>query len=73
METLRSVIRDLCILLVLTVPMRNGNHGLATEHVIDSHVLTVPMRNGNAIALSCCVIARLVLTVPMRNGNETLP
>ena len=34
-------------LLVLTVPMRNGNFYSILDNINDLLVLTVPMRNGN--------------------------
>ena len=57
METLSlQLVRKLFKFLVLTVPMRNGNH---ENHEKTNHlhtVLTVPMRNGNSLrALSCTI------------------
>jgi len=58
-------------LIVLTVPMRNGNlkkNSPANTGAI--LVLTVPMRNGNLHTWILLGWSMVVLTVPMRNGNR---
>jgi len=60
-----------CTILVLTVPMRNGNITSVPTVATPNMVLTVPMRNGNWGECDAnWKIQREVLTVPMRNGNE---
>jgi len=56
--------------LVLTVPMRNGNPDITLAEAIELYVLTVPMRNGNIYLSDKVVQSHQVLTVPMRNGNS---
>ena len=48
METVFLFLFDRLNLIVLTVPMRNGNLSNKIKIPLDAPVLTVPMRNGNS-------------------------
>jgi len=70
METRKQFGVDIQYLLVLTVPMRNGNTPSSLILAGSTFVLTVPMRNGNFFSAHRTLRPfLLVLTVPMRNGN----
>ena len=59
METICEPLLTLDYILVLTVPMRNGNVGGNTFFIKEMTVLTVPMRNGNialVVILTCFVV-----------------
>ena len=66
-------IGSLTILVVLILPMRNGNYRCIHlyKKLIKTIVLILPMRNGNLLKPSESQEIRNVLILPMRNGNRS--
>ena len=56
-------------LLVLILPMRNGNERFLVAFQNTVSVLILPMRNGNSKIFSPNSFNIFVLILPMRNGN----
>ena len=56
-------------LLVLILPMRNGNSKIFSPNSFNIFVLILPMRNGNYSFWRNSPVSIQVLILPMRNGN----
>ena len=56
-------------MVVLILPMRNGNLLKGNCKTTISTVLILPMRNGNVIISNSLLVVSIVLILPMRNGN----
>ncbi len=57
--------------LVVSLPMRDGNHKFALVVVESSQVVSLPMRDGNVSGTVREVREVQVVSLPMRDGNKT--
>ena len=70
METASSLMELWKAILVLILPMRNGNREEELKNAESlAEVLILPMRNGNSDRVWKYANESAVLILPMRNGN----